>query len=122
MPSELVFTVSQEIQPPDPAYLGRFLASQYERIRVLAFCPFDAVGDVELLISHVEGGGAAGWLDRLLLIPGTNVNQVYEVPGVVLAVNAIATGEGPSRINVWVWGFRTGQGIYGPLPGGYPPA
>ena len=121
MPSELAFSVSLEIQPPDPVDLGRFLASQYERIRILAFCPSDAVGDVELVISHLEGGGAPGWLDRLLLIPGTNVNQVYEAPGVILGVTAIATSEAPSRVNVWVWGFRAGQGIYGPPPGGFPP-
>ena len=121
MPSELAFSVSQQIQPPNPVDLGRFLASQYERIRVLAFCPSDAVGDVELVISHLEGGSAPGWLDRLLLIPGTNVNQVYEAPGVTLGVSAAAAGEAQSRVNVWIWGFRAGQGIYGPSPGGSSP-
>ena len=114
MPSELAFSVSQQIQPPgNPVDLGRFLASQYERIRVLAFCPSDAVGDVELVISHLEGGSAPGWLDRLLLIPGTNVNQVYEAPGSDSpAFPQQPAGEAQSRVNVWIWGFRAGQGMH----------
>jgi hypothetical protein len=112
MPNELVFTVSQEIQPPDVVDLGGFLATQYERIRVLAFCQGDAEGQVELVISHVEGGGG-GLLDRLLLDPGASVNRVYEVPGVMLALSALATSEASSSVTVWIWGFRTS-----PLGGG----
>ena len=107
--TELAFTISQEVPPPDLVYLGRFLASPYERIRLLAYCPNDAGGDVELTITHIEGEGAPGHLDQFVLIPGSNVNQVYEVPGVILSVSARATVDTTS-VTVWVWGFRTGRG------------
>jgi hypothetical protein len=108
MRNELAFTVSREIQPPGLIYLGRFLASPYVRIRVLAYCPSSAQGDVELLITHVEGEGTPGHLDRLILVPGSNVNQVYEVPGVILSVSARATTNAATSLTVSIWGFRTG--------------
>jgi hypothetical protein len=107
--TELAFTASQDVQPPDFVSLGRFLASPYERIRLLAYC---SEGDAELTIRHIEGQGvegqsAVGRLDQFILIPGSEVSQVYEVPGVILDVSARAT-VGTTRVTVWVWGFRTG--------------
>lgn len=125
MRNELAFSTREEIQPPDHMYLGRFLAMPYERIRVLAHCPEDASGDVELLITHIEGEGAPGHLDQLLLVPGSTLNQVYEVPGVILGFSARATADAPTSVAVNVWGFRPGLGgarpgvVAPPLP---PPA
>lgn len=111
MPNELAFSATQiGIQPPDLVSLGHFLARPYERIRVLAFCPSDADGDVELLLSHIEGEGAPGLLDRFVLVPGSSVNQVYEVPGVIVGVSAGAVGDALTSAAVWIWGFRLGEG------------
>jgi hypothetical protein len=110
MRNELAFSAREEIQPPDFMYLGRFLAMPYERIRVLAYCPEDASGDVELLITHIEGEGAPGHLDQLILVPGSTVNQVYEVPGVILGFSARATTDASTSVAVSVWGFRPGLG------------
>jgi hypothetical protein len=111
VPNELAFSVTQlDIQPPELVFLGRVLARPYERIRVLAFCPPDAVGDVELRLSHLEGEGAPGLLDRLVLTPGTSINQVYEIPGQIVGVSAAAIGDTPTSAAVWIWGFRLGEG------------
>lgn len=110
MRNELAFQVSQEVAPSDPVSLGKFLASPYDKIRVLAYCPFDAQGDVELSLIHIEGEGAPGHLDRFILVPGSNVNKVYAVPGVILGVAAQTTADATTSVTVWVWGHRTDGG------------
>lgn len=111
MPSELAFSASQAvIQPPELVSLGDFLARPYERIRVLAYCPADAGGSVELLLGHVEGEGTPGLLDRFVLTPGSSINQVYEVPGVIVGISAGAVGDAVTSAAVWIWGFRLGEG------------
>lgn len=111
MPNELAFVAQREISGTEGAFLGAFRAAPYERVRLLAFCPFDARGGVELSLVHVEGEGAPGPLDVITLIAGAQVNQTYEVPGVILGVSARPLTDSPTRIALWIWGYRSEPGV-----------
>ncbi|WP_369229229.1 hypothetical protein AB5J56_01530 [Streptomyces sp. R21] len=111
MPNELVFYAQQEVTSPEGDFLGQVRAAPYERLRVLAYCPYDAVGNVVLSLSHLEGEGVPGLLDRITLVAGSTVNQVYEVPGVVLGLSALATADAPTSVTVWIWGYRSEAGV-----------
>lgn len=107
MPNEVAFSVTQTVDPTGGlTALGAVQTRPYERIRVLADCRSASPGAAEIIISFVEGEGAPGWLDRYVLAPGATVGQVYEVPGVILAVSAQPTADSPAEIDVWVWGYR----------------
>jgi hypothetical protein len=112
MPNELLFSTSQPIPapPPDRVHLGQVLLAPYHSIRVLAICHSQAVGTVEVTLTHVEGEAAVAQLDRYVLLPGSTVNQVYDVPGVVLGISAQATADAPTSVDVVIWGFRSEQG------------
>ncbi|GLH98859.1 hypothetical protein [Phytohabitans aurantiacus] len=110
MPTELAFQADTMIQPGDPVSLGRALVRPYERIRLLALCPYDAQADVEVVLTHVVGEGGAGPLDRIVLVPGSLLNRVYDVPGEVLAVTATSMADAPTGAIVYLWGFRSGEG------------
>jgi len=111
MPNELAFYARRELSTSEGESLGVLRAEPYERLRVLASCPSDAVGGVRLSISHIEGEGAPGLLDQFTLIAGTTVNKVYEVPGVLLALRAYPLTGSPTSITAWVWGYRSEPGV-----------
>jgi hypothetical protein len=117
MATELAFTASGEVDPLGSTDLGLVLVRPYERIRLLAFCPADASGPVEVSLVHVVGESAAGTLDRVLLLPGTELNRVYELPGEVLGIVARATTDAPTGVTAYIWGHRTGDGA-GPSAAG----
>ena len=108
MPNEVAFSVTQTVEPTGSlTRLGMVETRPYQRIRVLADCRFDSANPAEIILSFVEGEGAPGWLDRYVLAPGASIGQVYEVPGVILAVSAQPTADGNSNIDVWIWGYRS---------------
>ena len=121
MVTELAFTASSQIEPLGSTDLGLVLVSPYERIRLLVFCPADAAGPVEVSLIHVVGESAAGALGRFLLLPGSELNRVYELPGEVLAITARATTDSPTGATAYLWGYRTGDGAV-PQPGPGPAA
>jgi hypothetical protein len=121
MPNELAFHAERDISTSAGEVLGLLRAEPYERLRVLAYCPSNAVGNVRLSISHIEGQGVPGPLDQFTLIPGATVNKVYEVPGVLLAFRADPLTSLPTGIATWVWGYRSEPGVP-PIVGGTSPA
>lgn len=106
MPNEVAFSKTQTVQLGQSTDLGTVETRPYQRIRVLADCRFDSGTAVEIILAFVEGEGAPGWLDRYVIAPGASVQQVYEVPGVILGVSAQPTGDGTCDIDVWIWGYR----------------
>lgn len=73
---------------------------------MLSFCRSASVGNVIVTLTHVEGEAAVAALDRFTLSPGATINQVYPVPGVVLAVSAEAVSDAPTAVDVLIWGYR----------------
>jgi hypothetical protein len=118
MPNELLFRVRQEVTlpPPAPLILGRVLVAPYDRIRVYMACDDASAGSVEVTLSHivVDRDWNVEWshiLDSFVLEPQTSVNQVYDVPGVILDIRALGTAiEDPLTLDVVMWGFRSGVG------------
>jgi hypothetical protein len=106
MPNELAFSANQTVEPNGGiTSLGSVETRPYQRIRILADCGHGA-GAAEIFITLVEGEGGPGWLDHYVIAPGASVQQVYEVPGVILAVSAQPTADSPANVNIWVWGYR----------------
>jgi hypothetical protein len=66
---------------------------------------------VQVRLTHIEGEAAVEDLDQIVLVPGSKINQVYDVPGVVLGVSASAISDAPTNVDVYIWGFRAGQGV-----------
>jgi len=112
MPNELILSASQHLEAPPPARLtlASVQVSAYQQIRVLAFCRGVAEGPVEVVLTHVEGEAAVAPLDRYVLAPGTQANEVYPVPGVILSVDAAPTSDTSTDVDVVIWGFRSGEG------------
>jgi hypothetical protein len=110
MPTELAFQATQTVEPGDLTTIGGVLVQPYERIRVLAYCPFDATGGVRVLLTHVVDGSAAGTLVRFVLLPGSQFNHVYEIPGETLALSAQSTTDSSTSVTVYIWGFGAGNG------------
>jgi hypothetical protein len=107
MPNEVAFSVGRTVEPSDgPTVLGTVETRPYQRIRVLADCRFDSGSSAEIILNFIEGEGAPGWLDRYVIAPGASVQQVYEVPGVILGVLAQPTADSPANIDIWIWGYR----------------
>jgi hypothetical protein len=109
VPNELVLSVSQSLPAPPPTavFLGSVLVAPYQSIRVLADCRSSATGHAIVTLRHLEGEGAPGVLDRFTLTPGASINQVYDVPGVILGVSAAPAGDADTSVDVYIWGFRT---------------
>jgi hypothetical protein len=112
MPNELILSATQHLEAPPPARLNLALVqvAPYQHIRLLAFCRAAAAGPVEVILTHVEGEAAVAPLDRYVLPPGGQVNEVYPVPGVLLSVDAGPTADTESDVDVVIWGFRSGEG------------
>jgi hypothetical protein len=107
MPNEVAFSARQTVEPPDGAQLGQVDTTPYERIRVLASCNAFSASGVEVALDFVQGEGVPGALDRFLLVPGDNLSQVYEVPGVLLLVIAQPTTDGSAFVELIIWGYRS---------------
>jgi hypothetical protein len=108
MPNELVLSVYQSLPAPPPSSvsLASVLVAPYQSIRVLADCRFFGPGSVIVTLTHLEGEGAPGVLDRFTLTPGASLNQVFEVPGVTLGVSAAPAGDAETNVDVYIWGYR----------------
>jgi hypothetical protein len=108
MPNELVLSVFQSLPAPPPTsvFLGSVLVAPYQSIRVLADCRAAGPGAAIVRLIHLEGEGAPGFLDEFTLTPGASVNQVYEVPGVILGVSAAPVGDANTSVDVYIWGYR----------------
>ena len=108
MPNELVLSVYQSLPAPPPSSvsLASVLVAPYQSIRVLADCRYYGPGSVIVTLTHLEGEGAPGVLDRFTLTPGASVNQVYEVPGVTLGVSAAPAADADTNVDVYIWGYR----------------
>jgi hypothetical protein len=118
VPTELVLQVGQSLPAPPPAsvFLASVPVAPYQSIRVLADCRFFGTGPVILTLTHLEGEGAPGHLDQITLTPGASINQVYEVPGVILGVSAAPAGDADTNIDVYIWGYRIDPEGVGPDP------
>jgi hypothetical protein len=112
MPNELILTAGQSLESPPPARLtlATVQVSAYQQIRVVTSCRDYAEGPVEVVLTHVEGGNDVAPLDRYVLVPGAQANEVYPVPGVLLRVEAGPTDGTSSEVDVRIWGFRSGDG------------
>jgi hypothetical protein len=108
MATELVLQASQSLPAPPPGqvFLGSVLVAPYQSIRVLADCRFSATAPVIVTLVHLEGEGAPGFLDEFTLTPGSALNQVYAVPGVILGVSARPAGDADTNVDVYIWGYR----------------
>jgi hypothetical protein len=107
VPNEVAFNVTQTVEPTgEVTQLGQVETRPYERIRVLANCHFASASAAEIVLIFVEGEGGPGLLDRYVLATGATVNQVYEVPGVILAVSAQPTADAAANVAVAIWGYR----------------
>jgi hypothetical protein len=108
MPNELIFSKSKEVSTDSP--LGTVSVRRYRQIRVLAMCSPLSPSSAVIQLAFNQGlGGIPGFLDSYLLAPGDSVQQLYEVPGVLL--NVVASSEagadgGTTTAEVWVWGYR----------------
>jgi hypothetical protein len=108
MPNELIFTKSQEVSTGST--LGTVSVRRYRQIRVLAMCSPLSPSSAVVQLSFNQGiGGIPGFLDSYLLAPGDSVQQLYEVPGVILDVVAnseAGSDGGTTTAEVWIWGYR----------------
>jgi hypothetical protein len=95
------------VAPPSGAELGRVDTRPYERIRVLASCNAFSTSAAEVAMNFIQGEGTPGLLDRYVLAPGEGMGNVYEVPGVLLAISAKPTAEATTDVEIWIWGYRS---------------
>lgn len=103
MPTEVAFSSIQTVT--EPTDLGTVSTDRYSQIRVLADCRSASDSTVEIRLVLIEGGGARGDLERLLLDPGESVQRTYDVPGTSLGLRASPIHSGPNVIDVWIWGY-----------------
>lgn len=116
MPTELV--VRQLLTLPGgaegPTQIQQINASPYQQMRLIAQCsPPDGSGGggAYVEVSGQIGEGSGGRLDSFQLQPGNHYTAVYDVPCVEMLISAHALPDGDSVVEIWVYGFRQGQGV-----------
>jgi len=74
--------------------LGSVDVSSFSQIRVVTDERGDSTSNVTILLTITEGNELVAQLDTLTLSPGSQVTNVYAVPGTTLTIYAQGNGSG----------------------------
>lgn len=89
--------------PPLPQTID---VSNCSEIRFFADNRSDSSGDVNLNLTMLDAANGqifVGPLDSVTLIPNSNINKVYGVPGLGLQIIVTAAGAGGADVDIWIW-------------------
>jgi hypothetical protein len=88
--------------------IGPVITQIYDRIRILAVETPGSTSPVDIMINLVDGDDfhTVGQLDTLNLKPGSQVTNVYEIPGTFIDLYATATGKSGTSavVTIYVYG------------------